>query len=56
MTLAGIFTIYQNVVEVYKNENIKLFYQNFVDIALKARRGVEKPKKLTYYLKLLYYI
>ncbi len=31
-----IFDIDENVIQIYNNEDIKLFYQNLVDIALES--------------------
>ena len=44
MTLAGVFIINQDVIEIQNDENIIFFYKNFVDIALKAGGGVEKTE------------
>ena len=44
-----IFAINKNVVQVYNNKNVKLFYQNLVDIALKSGWCISQTKK-HYYL------
>ena len=45
MILASVFNINQNVIKVHNNENIKFFYQNFIDVVLEAGGGVRKTKK-----------
>ena len=45
VTLAGVFGVNQDIIEVHEDENIKMFYLNFVDIALEADEGVEKTKR-----------
>ena len=47
MTLAGVFSINQNVIEVYDEENIKFFRLDFVDVSLKAGGGVGKTESMT---------
>ena len=52
MTLAGVFGVNQNIIEVHDDENIKFFYQNFVDIALNAGTSVEKTERHNLVLKM----
>ena len=42
--MANVFSINQNVIEIYNIKNIKFFYQNFVDVALKANVDIWKTK------------
>ena len=56
ITLADVFGISQNIIKIYNNENIKFLYYNFVDIALKANRGIKKTKKHNLVFKKLYHI
>ena len=45
VTLAGIFSVNQEVIKVYDDKNIMFFCYNFIKIALKAGRCVEKIEK-----------
>ena len=40
VTLASVFSVNQDIIEVHDNKNIKFFYKNFVDIVLKAGGGI----------------
>ena len=51
--LAGVFEVNQNVIKVYNEKNIKYFYQNFVDVTLKAGRNIKKIEKYNIVLKIL---
>ena len=44
MTLAFIFGINEDVIQVNNNKDIKFFGQNLIDVALEAGRSVEKTK------------
>ncbi len=44
MWLAGVFSINQNIIHIYHNEDIKLFSKDLVDIALKTGGCVGKTK------------
>ncbi len=48
MGLSWILSIDQDIVQVYYNKDIKLLSKDFVDVALKTDRCVEKAKR--YYL------
>ena len=45
VTLAGIFSVNQDVIEVHDDENIKFYCLNFIDISLEAGGGVGKIKR-----------
>ena len=52
ITLAGIFSINQNVIKVHNDKNVKFFYHNFVDIAIEADGDIRKTKKFDLILKI----
>lgn len=43
--LAKIFDIYYNVLQIYNNKDIKLFFRNFINISLKLSQSIKKNKK-----------
>ena len=43
--LASIFSVNQDIIKVLNNKNVKFFFENFVDIALKAGGGIGKTEK-----------
>ena len=45
VTLAGVFGINQDVIEVDDNENIKFFHKDFVDVSLEAGRFVRRSER-----------
>ena len=45
MILAGVLSVNCDIIKVENNKNIKFFYWNFVNIAIKAGRGIGKTKK-----------
>ena len=45
LTLVNVFVINQDVIKVYNDRNIKVFYQGFVDIALEVSRVIKKTEK-----------
>lgn len=47
------FSIDENVIEVYNNKNVKFFYQNLVDVALKRGWFVGQSKKHHLVLKVV---
>ena len=51
-SLAGVFALNQNVIEVHNDKNIKFFCKNFIDVALEAAGGVKKTKRHDLVLKM----
>ena len=45
VTLAGVFGVNHDVIEVHDNKNIKFFRYDCVDISLEAAEGVGKTEK-----------
>ena len=43
--LAYIFIIYQDVIKIHDNKNIKFFHLDFINVALKVGKSVEKTEK-----------
>lgn len=52
MELARIFSIDQNIFQIYNNKNIKLFDKDLIDIALKSGRNIKKFEKHDLILKI----
>ena len=52
VTLAGVFGVNQNVIEVHNDKNIKFFHQDFVDVSLEAGGGIRKTEKHDLILKM----
>ena len=56
VTLAGVFSINKDVIEVHNDKNIKFFYYDFFDLALEAGEGIKKTKmhKLVFEMAVLH--
>ena len=52
ITLVGVFGINQNIIKLNDDKKMQFFCWDFVDIALKASRGIEKTKKHNLVLKI----
>ena len=52
MTLTSDFGINEDVIKVNNDETIKFYNQSFVEVALKASRGVKKTKKYNLILEI----
>ena len=52
VTLASVFAINLDIIEIQDDENIKFFYWDFVNIALEAGRRIGKTKKYDLVLKM----
>ena len=50
--LARILHIDQDIISIYNNKNIKLFYKNLIDILLKYDQNIGKTKKHNHILKM----
>ena len=44
MGLIQIFNINKNIIQIYNNQNIELFYQDSINIALKTNQYILQPK------------
>lgn len=40
-----IFNIDENIIKIYNNKNIKFFYQNLINVALKSNQYIDLYKK-----------
>lgn len=52
MILDNIFKINWDIINIYYNKNIILFYSNFVDIILEVSKTIKKTKKYNLIFKL----
>ena len=45
MSLAWVFSINEDIIEINNNKNVSLFGKDLVNVILKAGQYIEKPKK-----------
>ena len=51
--LTRIFNIDPNIIQIYNNKNIKIFYKKFIDIVLKYSQSIKKTKKYNLIFKII---
>ena len=51
MTFSFVFSINENIIQIYNNKDIKLFHEDLIDIALEGCRSIGQSKKQYLILK-----